>query len=118
MPTAARTCVSGPNFSQVGEARLEVPSGLDASQVPVVAVGADDVLAFSKRLVREHGDRRTDRADGAAVGTEGFADLLRLSGPEVAAERCEELHLAEAVVAPDECEQQALVGHDRHRLCG
>src|SRR5512133_2147348 len=118
MPTAARTCVSGPNFSQISKARLEVASSLDASQVPVVAVGADDVLAFAKRLVREHGDRHTDRADGATVGTEDFTDLLRLSGREVAAERREELHLAETVVAADEREQQALVGHDRHRLRG
>jgi hypothetical protein len=78
MPAAAKTCVSPANFSQVGEASLEVPAGLHAAQVPVVAVGTDHVLALAQRFVGQHLDRRADRPDRAAVGTERLADLLGL----------------------------------------
>src|SRR3954469_8297002 len=99
MPAAARTCVSRANFSQVGEAGLEVAAGLHAAQVPVVAVRADHVLAVAERLVGDHLDGRANRPDRAAVGAEGLADLLRLGRPEVPAEHGQELHLVEPVVA-------------------
>ena len=54
MPAAASTCVPGANFSQVGEAGLEVAAGLDTAQVDVVAVGAHDVLALAQRVVGDH----------------------------------------------------------------
>ena len=84
----------------------------------VVAVGADHVLALAQRLIGQHLDRRADRPDRAAVGAEGLADLLGLRGPEVPAERREELHLVEPVVPAHEREHEPLVRDDRHRLRG
>ena len=86
---------------------LVVAAGLDAAQVDVVAVGADHVLALAQRLVGDHVDRDADRADRAARGAEGLADLLLLGRPEVLAEGLEELHLVQPVVAADEREHDA-----------
>src|SRR5215210_1875391 len=118
MPAAAQTCVSFANFAQVGEPRLVVPAGLNASEVDVVAVGADDVLTLAQRFIREHVDRGPDRSDRAAAGTERLADLLWLRRPEVLPERLEKLHLVEAVVAAHEGEDDAPAGDDGHRLGG
>ncbi len=63
MPAAARTCVAFANFSQIGEAGLEIAPGLHSAQVPVVPVCADDVLALAKRLVRDHLDSSSDGPD-------------------------------------------------------
>ena len=52
------------------------------------------------------------------LGAEGLADLLGLGRPEVTAERREELHLVEPVVAAHEREHEPLVRDDRHRLRG
>src|SRR4051812_16680353 len=98
MPAAARTCVSGANFSQIGEAGLEVPAGLDAAKVDVVTVGADDVLAFAQRLVGDHLDLGADRTDRAAARAEGLADLVGFRGTEVVAKLGEQLHLVQPVV--------------------
>src|ERR1041385_3135067 len=117
MPSAIRTCVSFANFSQIREPRLVVTAGLDAAEVDVVAVGADDVLALAQRLVRDPLDRRADRADRAPFRSEGPLDLLLLGRPEVLAEGLEELHLVEPVVAAHERENDAPVGHDGHGLC-
>ncbi len=89
MPAADRTCVSFANFSQVGEAGLEVAPGLDAAQVPVVAVRADHVLAFAQRLVGDHLDLRAYRAERAAVGAECLPDLGVLGRAEVLAQHRE-----------------------------
>ena len=118
MPATVRACVSFANFSQIREPGLVVTAGLDTAEVDVVAVGADHVLALAQRLVRDHLDRGADRADRAAGGPEGLADLLLLGRPEVLAESLEELHLVEPVVATHECENEPPVGHDRHRLRG
>src|SRR5919197_4966444 len=104
MPVAVRTCVSCANFSQVGEAGLEVAAGLDAAEVNVVAVRPYDILAFAERLVGDHVDRGADRPDRAAVRSEGGADLLRLCRPEGLAQHLEQLHLVEAVVTTDQRE--------------
>ncbi len=50
---------ASPSFAlaDVGEARLEVAAGLDAAQVPAVAVRAGDELALAQRLVGDDGDR-------------------------------------------------------------
>src|ERR671937_2499067 len=99
IPAAGRTCVSFANFSQIGEPGLVVAACLDAAEVDVVAVGADDVLPLAQRLVGDHLHSGADRADRAALGAEGLADLLLLGWPEVLAESLQELHLVEAVVA-------------------
>src|SRR5436305_14968881 len=99
MPAAARTCVAFANLAKIGEAGLVVPPGLHAAQVPVVAIRADNVLAFAQRLVGDHLDRRSDRPDRAAVGAEGLTDLVRLRGPERLTEHGEELHLVQPVVS-------------------
>src|SRR2546421_6306680 len=112
MPAAASTCVSFANFSQVGEARLVIPPRLDAAEMPVVAVCADDVLAFAKRLVGDHLDAGADRTDRAAFGAESLADLLLLCRAKVFAERGQQLHFVEAVVAAHQREQHAPVRDD------
>src|SRR5919202_940910 len=99
MPAALRTCVSFANFSQIREPRLVVAPGLDAAKVNVVAVGADHVLPLAQRLVRDHLDGDPDRADRAALGPEGLADLLLLGRPEILPESLQKLHLVEPVVA-------------------
>src|SRR2546423_8249872 len=116
MPSAARTYVSFANFSYIGESRLKIASRLDAAQVFVVTIGTNDVLAFAESLVRDHVDSDPYRTDRAAVRAEGLADLGVLRGPEVLSQHGEELHLVQAVVAADEREHDAAVGHDRHRL--
>src|SRR5437762_3134984 len=98
MPSAARTCVSFTNFSQIGEARLEITPCLDAAQVTVVTIGTNDVLAFAQRLVGDHVEGHPHRADRASFSAEGLLDLLILSGPEVLAQRRQQLHLVQAVV--------------------
>src|SRR5215211_3623269 len=109
MPAAARTCVSGANLSEVGEASLEVPAGLHAAQVAVVAVGTDHILALAQGFVGHHLDRRADRPDRATVRAEGVTDLLRLSGPEILAKGSQKLHLVEPVVATDERQHEPLL---------
>src|SRR5438270_4732716 len=104
MPAAARTCVSGANFSQVDESSLKIPLRRDAPEVPAVAVRAHDILAFAQSLVREHVDRGVARSDRAALGAEDLADLLLFGQPEVGPELCQELLLVQPVVAPDERE--------------
>ena len=63
-------------LAEVGEARLEVAAGLDAAQVPAVAVRAGDELALAQRLVGDDLAREADRAERAAAGAEGGADLV------------------------------------------
>ena len=46
-------------LADVGEARLEVAAGLDAAQVPAVAVRAGDELALAQRLVGDDLARRS-----------------------------------------------------------
>src|SRR4029077_13749032 len=116
MPPADRTCVSFANFSQVDETGLVVSAGLYAAQVNVVAVPPPAVLAPPQCLVGEHVDLDADRADRAARGAEGLADLLLLGRAKVLTEGLEELHLVEPVVAAHQGEDDAVVGHDRHRL--
>src|ERR671936_1429774 len=99
MPAAARTCVSFANFSQIGEARLEVTAGLDAAQMPVVPIRPYDVLALAKRLVSDHLDRGADGPDRAALGAERLSNLGLLGRSEVLAERRQQLHLVEAIIA-------------------
>src|SRR3954469_12745023 len=103
MPAAARTCVSFANFSKIGEPGLEVASGLHPAEVDVVAVGGDHVLAFAQRLVGDHVDRYPDRADRAARRAERLPNLLLLGRTELLAQRLEELHLVEPVVAAYQC---------------
>src|SRR6266480_3796951 len=107
MPSAARTCVSFANFSQISEPWLKIAPGLDAAQVSVVTIGTNDVLAFAEGLVRDHVDVDPDRADGAALGAERLDDLGVFCGAEVFTERREELHLVQAVVAAAEGEHVA-----------
>src|SRR4029450_4280558 len=118
MPATVRTCVSFANFSQIREPGLVVAAGLDTAEMDVVAVSADHVLALAQRLVRDHLDRDADRADRAAAGAEGLADLLWFCRPEVLTEGLEELHLVESVVAAHQGENDTPVGHDGHRLRG
>src|SRR4051794_41987111 len=84
MRAAGRTCVSFADFSQIREPRLVVTARLHAPEVGVVAVGADDVLALSPRLVRDHVDRDADRADRTPPRAESLTDLVgvgRAGGP-------------------------------------
>src|ERR1043166_1774192 len=116
MPSTARTCVAFANLSQIGEASFEVAAGLDAAEVPVVLIRADDVLALAEGIVGDHLDRGAHRADRASLRTERLPDLLGLGGPEVLAKRGEQLHLVEPIVAAYQREHDATVRHDRHRL--
>jgi hypothetical protein len=116
MPSVARTCVAFANFSQIGEASLEIAARLDAAKVPVVPVRAHDVLPFPQCVVCNHLDRHADRADRATLGAEGLADLLLLGRPEVLAQGGQELHLVEPVVTAHERKHHAAVRDDGHRL--
>src|SRR5207247_3259149 len=109
MPSAARTCVSFANFSYIGKMRLETAPRLHAAQVPVVTIGTNHVLPFAERLVGDHLDCGVNRADRATVRSEDVPNLCVLGQPEVLAERREELHLVQAVVAAHERGHDAAV---------
>ena len=49
-------------LSEIGKAGFVVASGLDAAQVPAVAVGSGDELAFAQGLVGKNGALEADRA--------------------------------------------------------
>src|SRR3954462_15044772 len=118
MRAAGRTCVSFAYFSQIREPRLVVTAHLHAPEVDVVAIGADDVLALSQRLVRDPVDRDADRADRTPARAESLTDLVGLGRPEGLAEGLQEFHLVETVVAAHEGEDDVPVRHDGHRLRG
>ena len=73
---AVRAGVALARLAQVGEARLEVAPGLDAAQVPAVAVRAGDELPVAQRLVGDDLALEADRAERAAGGAERGADLV------------------------------------------
>src|SRR5262249_60186696 len=118
LPAALRTCVSCATLSKIREPRLVVAAGLDAAEVDVVTVRADDVLSLAQRLVGDHVDRDPDRADRAAACAERLADLLRLCGTERLAELRQKLHLVESVVTANEREHDPPVRNHGHRLRG
>ena len=57
--------VAGLDRAHVGALEGEVAAGLDAAQVVVGLVGADDVAAVGDGLVEQHVDVGADRADEA-----------------------------------------------------
>ena len=64
-------------LAQVGEARLEVAAGLDAAQVPAVAVRAGDELPVAQRLVGDDLARRSRPGRASRrIGAERGADLV------------------------------------------
>ena len=99
-----------------------VAPGLDAAEVPAVAVCARDELPFAKRLVGDDLDVDADRAERAASRAERGADLVVGRRTHGGVEGARGLALVEPVVAADEREHERAVGlHDRHRLrrrCG
>ena len=70
--------------------------------MPAVAVRARDVLARPQRLVGEHVDGDTDRADRATARAEDRPDLLVGRGPVSLAQGGHELLLAQPVIAADQ----------------
>ena len=96
-------------LADVGEPRLVVAAGLDAEQMPAVAVRAGDELPLAQRLVGDDLDLDTDRAERASAGAERGADLLVGRRPVVAPERREHLRLGEPVVAANEPEHERAV---------
>ena len=112
-----RAAVALLRLAQVGEARLEVAPRLHAAEVHAVLVRAGDELALAQHLVGDHFAGEADGAERAAARTERGADLLVGGRPRVAGDRVVQLHLAQAVVAAHEREDEGAVRlRHRHRL--
>src|SRR4029079_13458575 len=99
-----RTRIPLPRLPQVGEARLEVASGLHAEEMPAGAVRTGDELALAQRVVGDHLAVEADRAERARIGAERGANLVLGRRAEVGAERGQHLHLLEPVVAAQQTE--------------
>ena len=85
---AVRAAVALARLADVGEARLEVAAGLDAAQVPAVAVRAGDELALAQRLVGDDLALEADRAERAAGSAPNAARISSsVAGRESPAER-------------------------------
>ena len=109
------TGVALPRLADVRERRLEVAPGLNAAQVPTVAVRAGDELALAQRLVRDHLEVRANRPEEPARVERG-TDLLVRRRPERRLEQRLQLLLAQPVVPADESEHEPVASRDRHRL--
>src|SRR6185503_4876227 len=83
---AVRARVRRRRGAQVGEARGIVAPGLDAAQVPAVAVRAGDELPVLQREVGDDLAPEADRAERAPGRAECCTDLLVVGGPERLAE--------------------------------
>ena len=103
--------VAGFDGAHVAALEGEVAPRLDAAQVVVGLVRADDVAAVLHGVVEQHRDVRADRADEARRA-DPVADLLVVGGPERGAERVGELDLVDAMVAAHEHEHEAATVRD------
>src|SRR5581483_5950249 len=73
---ALGAAVAFERLAQVGEPRLVVAPCLDAAQVEAVLVRTGDELPLAQRQIGDDLAREPDRAERAAGGAEGGADLL------------------------------------------
>ena len=102
---ADRAGVALHRLPDVGEARREVATVLDAAQMPARAVRAGDELPLPQRLVGHDLAGEADRARASPGSAPNAARISSsVAGRNVAAERRSELRLLEPVVAADEPE--------------
>src|SRR5207244_13018438 len=94
------------------------PTRLNPAAVPAVLVRAADVLALAERLLGDHLDIDTDRAERASSRSEGGTDLVLGRRPERRLEERLELLGAEPVVTAHEREHEPVAGDDRERFRG